>query len=314
MVKAGTGVTRRLSRPLATACGALVAIAAAVSVAGRGAHAQVSIPTGQNIAPAYEGWEQNPDGSFNLVFGYFNRNWEEEIDLPTGPNNNIEPGGPDQGQPTHFFPRRNRFLLRIRVPKDFGKQELVWTLTSHGQTERAYATLKPDYFIDDIVIMNNNGAGGAGGGSPDTIGNKAPVLKVEGEKTRPVKVGQPIALTAIATDDGKPKPRPMPSPLSPAAASARGTPNTANGLRLSWFVYRGPGKVTFDPPQIKVWEDYRDGENSPWSAGWAAPPVPPDGKWVSRVTFSEPGSYVLRCLAHDGGLMTSDDVTFVVSR
>jgi len=314
MVKAGMGVMRRLSRPLATACSALVAITAAVSVAGRGAHAQVSIPTGQNIAPAYEGWEQNPDGSFNLVFGYFNRNWEEEIDLPTGPNNNIEPGGADQGQPTHFFPRRNRFVLRIRVPKDFGKQELVWTLTSHGQTEKAYATLKPDYFIDDIVIMNNNGAGGAGGGSPDTIGNKAPVLKVEGEKTRPVKVGQPITLTAIATDDGKPKPRPMPSPLSPAAQSARGTPNTANGLRLSWFVYRGPGKVTFDPPQIKVWEDYRDGENSPWSAGWAAPPVPPDGKWVSRVTFSEPGSYVLRCLAHDGGLMTSNDVTFVVSR
>jgi hypothetical protein len=248
------------------------------------------------------------------VFGYFNRNWEEEIDLPIGPDNTVEPGGADQGQPTHFFPRRNRFVFRVRVPKDFGKQELVWTLTSHGKTERAYATLKPDYFIDDIVIMNNNGAGGAGGGSPDTIGNKAPELKVEGEKTRRVSVGQAITLTAFASDDGKPRPRPMPSPLSRAAQSSRGTPNTANGLRLSWFVYRGAGTVTFDPPQIKVWEDYRDGENSPWSAGWAAPPVPPGGKWVSRVTFSEPGNYVLRCLAHDGGLMTSDDVTFVVSR
>jgi hypothetical protein len=140
------------------------------------------------------------------------------------------------------------------------------------------------------------------------------VLKVEGEKSRRVSAGQPITLTAFASDDGKPKPRPMPSPLSRAAQASRGTPNTANGLRLAWFVYRGTGTVTFDPPQIKVWEDYRDGENSPWSAGWAAPPVPPDGKWVNRVTFTEPGSYVLRCLAHDGGLMTSDDVTFVVSR
>src|SRR6266851_1202027 len=314
MVKAGTMVTRRHSRPVTTACCTLVVIVAAVSAAFRGTSAQVSLPTGQNIAPAYEGWEQNPDGSFNLVFGYFNRNWEEVIDLPIGPDNSLAPGEADQGQPTHFFPRRNRFLFRIRVPQDFGKQELVWTLSSHGKTERAYATLKPDYFIDDIVIMNNNGAGGAGGGSPDTIGNKAPVLKVEGEKSRRVSAGQPITLTAFASDDGKPKPRPMPSPLSRAAQASRGTPNTANGLRLSWFVYRGAGTVTFDPPQIKVWEDYRDGEDSPWSAGWGAPPMPPGGKWVSRVTFSEPGNYVLRCLAHDGGLMTSDEVTFVVSR
>jgi hypothetical protein len=278
------------------------------------ASAQVSLPTGQNIAPSYEGWEQNSDGSYTLVFGYFNRNWEEEIDLPIGPDNTIQPGAVDQGQPTHFFPRRNRFVFRIRVPADFGKQEVVWTLTSHGKTERAYATLTPDYFIDDIVIMNNNGAGGAGGGSPDTIGNKAPVLKVEGEKTRRVAVGQPITLVAVASDDGKPRPRPMPLPLSRASQSARGTPNAATGLRLSWFVYRGAGNVTFDPPQIKVWEDYREGANSPWSAGWSTPPVPPEGKWVSRATFSEPGTYVLRCVAHDGGLATSDDVTLIVSR
>jgi len=279
-----------------------------------GTSAQVSLPTGQNIAPAYEGWEQNTDGSFNLVFGYFNRNWDEEIDLPIGPDNSIAGGPADQGQPTHFFPRRNRFVFRIRVPKDFGQQELVWTLTSHGKTEKAYATLKPDYFIDDIVIMNNNGAGGAGGGSPDTIGNKAPTLKIEGDKTRTVKVGQPLPLIALATDDGKPKPRPMPAPLSAAAQSARGTPNGANGLRLSWYLYRGPGTVSFDPAQIKVWEDFRDGANSPWSAGWAAPPVPADGKWITQATFSGPGTYVLRCLAHDGGLMTSEDVTVVVNQ
>src|SRR5439155_3775901 len=148
------------------------------------AHAQVASPSGQNIAPVYEGWEQNSDGSFNLGFGYFNRNWVEEIDLPVGPNNTIEPGGRDQGQPTHFLPRRNRFLFRIRVPKDFGTKELVWTLTSHGKTERAYATLKTDYFIDDIVIQNNSGAGGAGGGAPGTLDNKAPTVKVEGESIR----------------------------------------------------------------------------------------------------------------------------------
>jgi hypothetical protein len=304
----------RLWRPLVTTCCTVVLSMAAVLTVFSRTSAQVQLPTGQNIAPAYEGWEQNPDGSFNLLFGYFNRNWEEEIDVPIGPDNTIEPGGPDQGQPTHFFPRRNRFLFRIRVAKDFGTQELVWTLTSNGKTERAYGTLKPDYFINDIVIQNNVGAGGGAGGIPATLGNKAPVLRVESEKTRHVRVGEPVTLTALVSDDGMPKPRPMPSSVSRAGRAARGTPNSATGLRLSWFVYRGAGPVTFDPPQIKVWEDYREGANSPWSLGWATPPAPPDGKWVVRTTFSEPGTYVLRCLAHDGGLMASEDVTFIVNR
>jgi hypothetical protein len=296
------------------ACCTLALAAAVMFVVSPPTSAQVGLPSGQNIAPAYEGWEQNPDGSFNLVFGYFNRNFEEEIDLPIGPDNKLEPGDPDQGQPTHFFPRRNRFVYRVRVPKDFGTRELVWTLTSHGVTERAYGSLKVDYFMDDIIIQNNNGAGGPGGGLPDTIGNKAPILEVPGEPARLASVGQPVSLIAIAGDDGKPNPRPMPMPFSRLARAARGTPNTATGLRLSWYHYRGPGKVTFDPPQIKVWEDYREGGGSPWSSGWSTPPAPPDGRWTTRVTFSEPGTYVLRCLAHDGGLMTYKDVKFVVNR
>src|SRR5262245_14818196 len=99
--------------------GALLVTIVAVLAAWRGASAQTAFPSGQNIAPVYEGWEQNPDGSFNFLFGYFNRNFEEEIDVPIGPDNTIEPGAPDQGQPTHFYPRRSRFIFRIRVPKDF---------------------------------------------------------------------------------------------------------------------------------------------------------------------------------------------------
>jgi hypothetical protein len=290
----------------------LFVVMAALGLALSRLAAQESFSTGQNIAPVYEGWEQNPDGSFNLVFGYMNRNWEEEIDVPLGPDNTIEPGGPDQGQPTHFLPRRNRFLFRIRVPNDFGQREIVWTLTSRGKTERAYATLKADYFIDDSVIMANNGAAGMGGTNPALKGNKPPVLKVEGEKTRMVKAGQSISLVAIATDDGIPRARPMP-PLNPGFAS-RFTVDSATGLRLAWFVYRGDGTVAFDPLQTKVWEDTRDGTNSPWSYGWKTPPVPADGKWVIRASFAQPGTYLLRCLAHDGGLSTAEDVTVVVTR
>jgi hypothetical protein len=78
-------------------------------------------------------------------------------------------------------------------------------------------------------------------------------------------------------------------------------------------VYRGAGKVTFAPKQFRVWEDTREGSDSPWGPGWKTQPPPPDGKWVVQATFSEPGTYVLRCLAHDGGLMASEDVTVVVA-
>ena len=145
---------------------AFLALLAAL-VVGREGRAQQSFATGQSISPAYEGWVQNDDGSFDLMFGYMNRNWEEAPEVPVGPDNAIEPGGPDRGQPTRFQPRRNRFVFSIRVPADFGDRELVWTLTVNGQTHRAYATLKRDYYIDELVIQANFGAAGAAGSTPE---------------------------------------------------------------------------------------------------------------------------------------------------
>ena len=116
------------------------------------AHAQTTLVTeipqtrfssGQNIVPTFEGWLRNPDGTFTMVFGYLNRNWKEELIIPPGPDNNVDPGGPDRGQPTYFLPRRQRFLFRVQVPADWGQKELVWTITAHGRTEKAYAHLLP---------------------------------------------------------------------------------------------------------------------------------------------------------------------------
>jgi hypothetical protein len=278
-----------------------------VAFAAGGGRAQQPT-TGLNIAPVYEGWEQNGDGSFDLIFGYFNRNWNEWIDLPAGAANSIEPGGPDQGQPTHFLPRRNQFVFRVRVPKDFGTRELVWTLTSNGKTEKAYGTLKPDYVVNATVMAANFGAGGQTGTVPDLVGNAGPVLKVEGERTRHAKVGESVLLTAVATDDGKPRPRPMQPSIG-----GRTVPNSSTGLRLVWMRYRGAGDVTFDPPQFSAWEDTRDGANSPWAPGWRPPQIPPDNKWEIRATFKSPGQYVLRCVAHDGALTATENVTVVVT-
>ena len=271
-----------------------------------------------------------------------NRNWEEEIDVPIGPDNNIEPGGPDQGQPTRLLPRRNRFVFRVRVPKDWGQKELVWTLTTKGKTEKAYATLRPDYYVDDVVIASETGALGAGTSSPEIRANKRPTVKLDGEKTRSVKVNEPLTLVAWVMDDGVPKPRSgssvgsAPRPTRPANATpiaprnpllippSRVTVGKRVGLHLSWFVYRGPsaaseaaaseGKVMFDPAQVKVWEETRTGANSPWAPLWTPPPVPTDNKYTSQVTFDTPGTYVLRARADDGALFGDEDVTVIVTR
>jgi hypothetical protein len=277
----------------------------AFGVAGRtGAQDIVSGSQSQdlNVAPVYEGWEKKPDGSINMLFGYMNRNWDQAIDAPVGADNAIEPGGPDRGQPTHFLPRRNLFVFKVAVPSDFGSKELVWTLTTNGRTQRAYGTLRPGYLADDSVIAMNHGGGNA-------TGNRPPTLTIEGATTTTARVGEPITLTAIATDDGIPKTRALP-PLDPRRTAGL-TVQNATGLRLAWLVYRGAGDVSFDPAQFKVYVDMR--EASPWTPGWQVPPIPPGNRWVTRVVFREPGRYVLRCLAHDGMLPTYQDVTVVVS-
>jgi hypothetical protein len=297
----------------------------------------LSYTKGQNVAPAYEGWENGADGAKYFVFGYMNRNWEEEIDVPVGPENGFNVGG-DQGQPTHFLPRRNRFIFKVKVPANFSeKDELIWTLTTHGKTEKAFATLRPDYILDDVVKASETGALGAGTSSPEVRSNKPPVLRIVEANTRNVKAWQAVPLVSEVKDDGIPKRRGAGSGAAVRATGAGGQTGDSTGallaraasgppvritvgknvgLHVTWFLYRGPvgGTVTFDPPQIKPWEDTRAGANSPWAPIWLAPPIPEDGRQPVRVTFSEPGTYVLRCRADDGALVSDEEVTVVVSR
>jgi hypothetical protein len=292
-----------------------------------GAQTRFTYSSGQSVAPAYEGWWPNEDGSFTMFFGYMNANWLEEFDIPTGPDNSIEPGGVDQGQPTHFYPRRNPFLFTIRVPKDFGRKELTWTLTTNWKTERAYASLKGDYQIDKQVISTE--VGGDGGSLRDELrSNVPPDLKVEGETRRSVKIGEPLTLIAFASDPdnlparrgGRGQPgapragQPIPEPPAYRPPSSI-VPSNGPGLRLSWIVYRGKAAtVTFSPEQMKTWTDTRAYANSPWSPPYTIPEPPPDRKWVVQSTFQEPGTYVLRAVAGDGALFTYENVTVIVTR
>lgn len=259
------------------------------------AHAQTTLVTeipqtrfssGQDIVPTFEGWLRNPDGTFTMVFGYLNRNWKEELIIPPGPDNNVDPGGPDRGQPTYFLPRRQRFLFRVQVPADWGQKELIWTITAHGRTEKAYAHLLPAEEITERMIMTR---GNLNPGEDDP--NKPPsitIVPVSG-----ASASGPVTLTAKVTDDGLPKPR-NPRARTGAAATAQSNSVAGErpvGLTVTWLEYRGPAKAVFD----------------------AAGPVPvTDGRAITAAHFSTPGTYVLRATANDGALSTVAEVTVTV--
>lgn len=281
---------------------------------------------GEHVEPAFEGWRENADGTFSFMFGYMNENWQEEPNVPVGDDNFFSPGELDRGQPTHFLPRRNRFTFEVVVPSDWGDRELVWTLTSHGKTRKAYARMLTDYVVDNVLIASETGSLGGGVSSPESRSNTVPIAVVQGdtvggEHKRNVRVGEKLTLITHVDDDGLPKPRAETlfanrqvlflRMLNPPA---RITVSKYNGLYSSWSVYRGEGDVHFDPPQVKVWEDTRPSANSPWSELWRPPSIPEDGNYRTTVTFDNPGTYVLWGRTDDGGLYADNYVTVNVSR
>ncbi len=325
LVTGGSGASRKL-----------IAILLLAAFGAGGASAQTYL-SGQHVEPAFEGWRPNDEGGFNMMFGYMNENWEETPDVPVGEHNYFEPGEPDRGQPAHFLPRRNRFTFEVAVPADWGDRELVWTLQVNGVEKKAYATLREDYLVDNMVIASETGSLGAGTSSPESRANIPPVVEIQGDDIRTVAVGEPLVLDTLVTDDGLPEPTdPVEEarrfaefaggPLAAAfitpelimerrmtSPPTRVTVDKVNGLYYSWNKYRGPGDVSFDPPQVKVWEDSRTSANSPWGALFLPPPIPEDGIYTVTATFAEPGTYVLWGRADDGGLYHDGYITVNVT-
>src|SRR5580704_4625202 len=140
--------------------GGAIVLSGQASVAQTPADAQAPVPlgptyydsaikfwSGQDVVPTFDGWIQNADGTYTMVFGYFNRNYREELVIPPGPNNTISPGEVDQGQPSIFVPRRQKWIFTVKLSKDFVHKEVVWFLNEPAPTEKATGKLIRQLYI-----------------------------------------------------------------------------------------------------------------------------------------------------------------------
>jgi hypothetical protein len=214
---------------------------------------------GASVTPAYEGWYKNDDGSFSMLLGYYNRNSKEALTIPIGPNNKIEPGEADQGQPTFFETGRQWGVFVIKVPKDFGDKVIKWTLTSNGETQSVPFTLNKGYPITPFKELGM-------GNQPPTLWFTADGTKVTGPPTAVAgsfsgTVGQPVAITVFA-DDVKEK-----------------DGRSVNVATVSLHKHRGPGDIKVDRARTPV---SKPGE-----------PI------TIPTTFSAAGEYLLRVQAND---------------
>lgn len=218
---------------------------------------------GTSITPAFEGWYANPDGSFTLLIGYYNRNTKQTLDIPIGADNKIEPGPADQGQPTYFEVGRQWGVFTIRVPKDFGSKAITWTVVSNGEKQSIPLTLNKGYPITPFKELGM-------GNAPPVIAFAEGGAKLTGPPvgtaaTLTGTVGQPVTVNVWVED---PKP--------PVAEGGRPSSTVAS---VTLHKYRGPGTVAFAKTRLAAAKQ---------------------GEMVSTTaTFSAAGEYILRVQAND---------------
>jgi hypothetical protein len=270
---------------------AIVAVAGAVSIASAqpplAAARQMPVGVGQtpsalplshairergsSVTGAFEGWYRDAGGATRLLVGYFNRNTDQEFDIPIGPDNRIEPGGPDQGQPTHFMTARQWGVFTITVPPDFGSGKLAWTIVSNGFTNTITLHTRPEWIVEPFEDAQKNTppVPRSEGGGPSFTG---PPTTVAARYT--ATAGEPLAVSAWIADEG-----PRLNVVPPASAKGRRAGPEPPPLAVGWSKFRGPGEVKFDNPK---------------------PPIDTeDGRSTVTATFGAPGDYVIRGEATD---------------
>jgi hypothetical protein len=242
-------------------------------------------PDGLRVAPFFDGWYQNPDGTVTLSFGYSNLNREDVIEIPLGPDNMIMPKEYDGRQPTSFPPvvpdstegssatrrERERGVFTVTVPAGFAG-DVIWTLRNRGQTFSVPGRAKTGAYqlrwpmamgsVPPLLRFKPDGPAGRG-----PSGIEADPMQTS--------VGAPLALTIWITDDSVRETDPVPIATKGGAKAAKAAMN------VTWRKHSGPGPVVFSPPK--------------------APIAELEGTAMTTATFQQPGEYVLRVRADNFG-------------
>ena len=233
---------------------------------------------GASITGAFEGWfpSESDKDSRTFVVGYFNRNTQEEMDIPIGPDNRIEPGGEDMGQPTHFLPGRRFGMFAIPVPKNFTPDDkYTWTIFANGQYSSIPLKLHPDYVISPFREIAVGNTPPVIRFEPNGTAIQGPIAMLAHAEVRTASLSKPLELTLWITDDMK-------------YTSGTGAPRSADRppITLLWSKYRGPGAVKFENAR-------------PRAEGIASESEGFSGKATTNVTFAQPGDYVLHVTVND---------------
>ena len=242
---------------------------------------------GLRVAPFFDGWYENPDGTIALSFGYSNLNRSEVVEIPLGPDNVIQPKEYDGRQPTSFPPvvptasgdgsgapgnidrrQRERGVFTVTVPAGF-RGDVVWTLRYQGQTYSvpgrarigAYRLNWPMAMGSVPPLLRFSPAGAPGRGP----------MGIQADPQR-VSVGAPLSLAVWTNDDSEREKEPV--PIKPRAGERA-------AINVSWYKHSGPGDVVFTPPRTPI--------------------AVLQGTATTSAVFTQPGEYVVRVRADNFG-------------
>jgi hypothetical protein len=259
-----------------------LAFGSAMSAQGQLLPSYPKLGFGASITPAYDGWYDKADGSHVFVIGYYNRNWNEEVDIPIGPDNHFEPGEPDRGQPTHFLPNRNFGMFSITVPKNTPPTERIWwVLTLNGVTQRVPFHMSPDYNFSPLRASEE---------SPNGKYNVPPILKFTAAGPG---VQGPVGTIQTALAKTATVKTPMPLELFAEDDSLYASGTNAPLGRVPALVeatvakYRGPGTVTVDG--LHEFETTKGGKLL----------EPYAGRTHGTISFSAAGDYIVHITLND---------------
>jgi hypothetical protein len=262
---------------------ALAALLGSASLGGQNPRPLAPLPAdGLRVAPFFDGWYANPDGTITFSFGYSNLN-PEEVEIPLGPDNFIEPKQYDGRQPTSFAPAapgsddgggarsdrrgRERGVFTVTVPAGF-QDSVVWTLNVRGQAYKVPANAKSGAYhlrwpmamgsIPPLLRFSDQGPAGRG---------------PSGIQADPVKtsVGAPLSLSVWLTDDSVREEEQI------VIKQRQGRP----AMNVRWYKHSGPGPIVFNPAR--------------------QPLAQLSGTATTSATFKQPGEYVLRVRADNFG-------------